>query len=748
MRRSGVAVAGFALADGLAADPGRFVHVAPAPDRAGRLLIVSVEPSELSPRGMELADVALKAIRQSFATTQGDATHALATAMASANGALLAENRPIATGRWERRISVGATAIALTARDIVVAQCAPSQAILVQDGQVYAFPDVASWSGEYVPQAGATEAGSPLGFSEEIYPQLYASQAAPGDLIALCSTSIGRLLGRDEDATIDLFGGSLLTEDLEGSLDRLERLLVHHDFSEGFAILASIARLPQRARGRPLAPVAVKEPKQRGKPQGDSTPAHFTYAPSLTTTANSDAPVDREPIPDADPPRFEAVRDSLIGIAERSSRARRKPRQKFEARTRALAAPGAMSVSRYREASGLPAEWRANLPLVPGLHVPTRLLAVSLVVFAAIGGTGLAVDRQRDREAHAASALEEVDLALRAALENPVSSVSSVNAAESALDAARQAGASGDALAMRERDLESVRDVAWKVHRLQEVERLGAIPTQYDAQSPRLALGGGTLFLAAGSLFQFDLEERRLITLLERGADVDDVAVGAIHDVSVDGGNVIASDGTATYARNKQGDWQRSVLAVDDVGGLHETLPIVSWAEAAYGLTWDNNIVRFEQTSGGPMAQVWADAIQSPDLALAQDLIIDGKIHVLLQDGRVVTFSRGVQDATTTPFLHPLLTSGTVLAQAPAATSLYILDPGSQIGDNLGRIVRASSSGDTSQILTPLPQPGDLLSEAAAESLAHAQDLAIDELSGQVFWVADGEIWHGTLPVL
>lgn len=746
MRRSGVAVAGFAVADGLAADPGRFVHVAPAPDRAGRLLIACVEPGELSPRGLELADVALRAIRQSFSTADGDSSHALVTAMTTGNSAVLAENRPLSTGRWERRISVGATAIALTAREIVVAQCAPSQAILVQEGQVYAFPDVASWSGEYVQEAGAAEAGDPLGSSEEIYPHLFASQAAPGDLIALCSTSIGRLIGRNDDATIDLFSGSLLTDDLEGSLDRLERLLVRHDFTDGFAILASIARLPQRVRSRQQSAASSRYPTRRGASQDDRALAPATVPASVAPVSDSDA-TDHAAMPDGEPPRFETVRDSLIGLAERSSRRRRKPRARFEARTRALAAPGAMSVSRYREASGLPAEWRANLPLVPGLHVPTRLLAASLLLFAAVGGTGLALNRQRAREAHAASALTEVDVALRAALDDPFSSVSSVNAADTALDAARQAGATGEALAMRERDLESVRDVAWGIQRLQEVERLGAIPPQFETQAIRLALGSGTLFLAAGNLFQFDLEERRLITLLEKGALVNDVPVGAIHDVSVDGGKVIASDGTATYARDKRGVWQRSVLPVDGVGGLHENLPIVSWAEAAYSLTWDNDIVRFEQTSGGPMAQVWATAIQSPDLAQARDLIIDGKIHVLLQDGRVITFSRGAQDTITAPFVHPLLNSGTVLAQAPAATSFYILDPSSQIGENLGRIVRANSSGDAAQILTPAPNSGDLLGQAAAESLSHAQDLAIEELSGAVFWVANGEIWRGALPV-
>lgn len=746
MRRSGVAVAGFALAEGLAADPGRFVHIAPAPDRAGRLLIACVDPSELTPRGLELADVALKAIRHAFSTAQGDTTQVLVAAMTNANSAVRAQNRPVSTGRWERRISVGATAIALAAREIVVAQCLPSQAFIVQDGQVYAFPDVASWRGEYVPEAGAADGGAPLGSSHYILPQLYLSQAAPGDLIALCSTSIGRLLGRNEDAAIELYGGALLTDDLEGSLDRLERLLVRHDFSDGFAILATVTRLPPRVRVRTLPTIGTEDTRKRASPRDDAVQAQAAPDPATLAKVRSERKLDPSVMPDIEPPRFEAVRESLIGMAERSSRIRRKPRPKFEPRTRALAAPGSMSVSRYREASGLPAEWRANLPLVPGLHVPTRLLAVTLLLFAAIGGAGLAVDRQNDREARAASALEEVDDALRAALENPVSSVSSVTNAETALKAARQAGATGQELAQRERDLESVRDAAWGIHRLQGVERLGMVPAQYQSQSVRLGLGGGTLYLAAGSLFEFDQDERRLITLLERGASVNDVAVGAIHNVSVDNGSVIASDGVATYERDKKGVWQRSVLPVDDVGGLREDMPIITWADAAYSLTWDNDIVRFEQTSGGPMAEVWAAALASPDLALAQDLVIDGKIHVLLQDGRTITYSRGVQDATTAPFVHPLLSSGTLLAQAPAATSLYILDPSSQVGDNEGRVVRAASTGDATQILTPAPRPGDLLSQAAATSLSQAQDVAVDELSGQIFWVANGEIWHGKLP--
>src|SRR5215204_3599383 len=247
MGRASVTAIGFALAGGSAADTAGVASVAPGPDRFGRVLLACVEPVELSSRGMELAAVALRAIRETFAATAGTSTEALCAAFAAANATIMAQNRPLATGRWERRICVGATAVALAGREIVVAQASPSQAVLVQDGQVYAFPDIASWRGDYAPDGSVAES-HPLGFSDEQTPRLFHSEAVPGDLIVLCATSLGRALARDERAIVDLYGGALLTRDLEGSADRLERLLTAHDVADTFAIVASISRLPGRAR--------------------------------------------------------------------------------------------------------------------------------------------------------------------------------------------------------------------------------------------------------------------------------------------------------------------------------------------------------------------------------------------------------------------------------------------------------------------------------------------------------------------
>src|SRR5436853_385385 len=104
MRRPGVSAAGFAIAAGAAADPSTVVHLAPGPDRPGRVLLACVGPVDLLPRGMELAGVALRAMRETFHATPGPCAEALRAAFAAANAAVLAENRPLATGRWPRRI--------------------------------------------------------------------------------------------------------------------------------------------------------------------------------------------------------------------------------------------------------------------------------------------------------------------------------------------------------------------------------------------------------------------------------------------------------------------------------------------------------------------------------------------------------------------------------------------------------------------------------------------------------------------
>ena len=749
MGRASVTVIGFALADGSAADTAGVASVAPVPDRFGRVLLVCVEPTEWSPRGVELAAVALRTIREIFAATAGTSAEALVAAFTAANTAVMVQNRPLATGRWERRICVGATAVALAGREIVVAQASPSQVILVQDGQVYAFPDIASWRGDYVPDTSVVES-PPLGFSDEQSPRLYHSEAAPGDLIVLCATSLGRALARDEPAIVDLYGGALLTRDLEGSADRLERLLTAHDTPDTFAIVASVSRLPGRSRLR-FQPGLVARAKGATSSPAAGSGAHLSALAQTDAIvvggAGAERPSAMLPAFEERPPMFEGLRDWVIDLAELFSGSRQQRTTASDARRTALAAPGALSVRRYRDSSGLPAEWRANLPRGPGIHVPVRLLAVSLFLFIAIGGTGFALDQQREREARADAALVAADTALMRARENPGTAMTSIVEAEVAVRAARDAGATGDALVRREQELARMRDDVWGILRLDDVVRMGTLPVEASEGSVRLALAGETLYLAAGSLYELDAERERLVTLLAQGDAVGGGSAGEIRHVSIDGGHIVASDGAATYVRDKSGRWQRRPLAIAEVDGLRPDVPVIAWGDAAYGLSRVGDLVRFDQAFSHSRADVWAAVEDVPDLANARDFAIDGRIHVLIQDGRMLTFSRGALIGTLSPFVVPSLADVAFLADAPFANGFYIVDRNGMIGENAGRIIRVDASGEARQYLTPAPLPGDLAGHAAAVTLATAEDLAIDELNGIAYWVSGGEIWRASLSV-
>ena len=467
----------------------------------------------------------------------------------------------------------------------------------------------------------------------------------------------------------------------------------------------------------------------------------------VPAVASAETPSPLLPTFEERPPMFEGLRDWVIDLAELFSGSRQQRTTAYDARRTALAAPGALSVRRYRESPGLPAEWRANLPRGPGIHLPVRLLAVSLFLFIAVGGTGFALDQQRDREARAGAALVAVDTALMRARENPGTAMSSVAEAEAAVAAARDAGATGDALVRREQELARVRDDVWGILRLGDVARVGALPAEASEGSVRLALAGETLYLAAGSLYELDAEQGRLITLLARGDAVSGGSAGEIQHISIDGGHIVASDGVATYVRDELGRWQRRPLAVAEVDGLRPDAPVITWGDAAYGLSREGDLVRFDQTPNSSRAEVWAAVEDVPDLLQARDFAIDGRIHVLMEDGRTLSFSRGALMGTASPFVVPALADVAFLADAPFANDFYVVDRNGAIGENAGRIVRVDTSGEARQYLTPAPVPGDLESHAAAVTLATVDDLAIDELTGIVYWVSKGEIWRASMPV-
>jgi hypothetical protein len=162
-------------------------------DHLGRRLLACAEPVDATAAAEEVACGVLATLRRGFLAA-GDVPLAdtLTQAFRRANREVCENNAwPIAEGR--RRALIGVTAVAIAGNDLVAALAPPGQLVVVQNGCLYAFPDLASWEPTFEPSDGVSDAG-PLGVSIAFTPRIYATVVAPGDAILVGPAQIGRSL--------------------------------------------------------------------------------------------------------------------------------------------------------------------------------------------------------------------------------------------------------------------------------------------------------------------------------------------------------------------------------------------------------------------------------------------------------------------------------------------------------------------------------------------------------------------------
>lgn len=244
---------GFAIAGGEPTDLGAVLHVQP-PTRRGygrRRLFVTVEPLEPTHRGREVAAAALVALREGFAAAADQpVAAALGRAFANANAAVREENRLRPNDGQERRVFVGATVVVLEGRELVVAQVPPTQAAIVQEGQVYAFPALTSWTSQYAPAFERLGPDAePLGRSEQTTVDIFRTLAAEGDLVLLCASAIPIAVARDSSSdhvvvpSLSNLQEALRPGDPDRAIDHLDDLIEHLGLDDAHAACFTIGRL-------------------------------------------------------------------------------------------------------------------------------------------------------------------------------------------------------------------------------------------------------------------------------------------------------------------------------------------------------------------------------------------------------------------------------------------------------------------------------------------------------------------------
>jgi hypothetical protein len=213
--------------------PSPFLSLDPVDDFGARethTTFIVLEPTESSPQASAVAAEVADRLRGYIDANRAlTATAAILNAVESVNHWLLQAN---ALRSPDRRAYFGFTCLMARGDEVYIAQAAPSQVLIGQEGEIYAFPGLETW------RAGrlATEPEStPLGMHTEIQPDLYHTRVEPGDLVVLCSSGLARVIEREPQT---VFAGS----DSDAAMAHLQELALRYAVHDAYAAALVVPR--------------------------------------------------------------------------------------------------------------------------------------------------------------------------------------------------------------------------------------------------------------------------------------------------------------------------------------------------------------------------------------------------------------------------------------------------------------------------------------------------------------------------
>lgn len=229
-------------------EAGRFMDSSPfltldPPDELGirgsRRVFAVAEPVEASDEAARLAPDLLERLRDELDRRETQATAAALVAAIQAVNVWLCEvnlDRPPS-----RRLLFGLTCVASRDDELIIAQVPPSQILIGQEGEVYAFPELDDPEG-----AGDGGPVEPLGTATDLEPELYQTRIERGDLIVLCSSSIAEAARRERR---DVFASG----DAQLAAMHLEDLVTAYHVRDGYAAAVEVAGRASRRGQLPEA---------------------------------------------------------------------------------------------------------------------------------------------------------------------------------------------------------------------------------------------------------------------------------------------------------------------------------------------------------------------------------------------------------------------------------------------------------------------------------------------------------------
>ncbi len=196
----------------------------------GNLYILAEPASEGGRSSTRVRQVLTEVARAYYACTSPSITTCLGRALNEAGRRLFRHNMEVS---GHEKLTVGVTCAVVRGSELFLAQVLPGQAYVAHQGRLQAFPRNPSWDPES-PTLPLTTHLAALGWGEEISPEFFHFPLAPGDVFCLCSSPIGRLLGREEAEQTFLY------QDAPSAVEQLYRRVHQQGFGEAHALVVEM----------------------------------------------------------------------------------------------------------------------------------------------------------------------------------------------------------------------------------------------------------------------------------------------------------------------------------------------------------------------------------------------------------------------------------------------------------------------------------------------------------------------------
>lgn len=399
--------------------------------------------------------------------------------------------------------------------------------------------------------------------------------------------------------------------------------------------------------------------------------------------------------------------------------------------------PGALSIERHRAGFdiGITSDVRSRLPRASIGPMARPILFAILAILVAFSTFGyikarILPDReQAEIERLLSSANDHITGADRATERTIV--FRELAQASEALELARSEGANPGEVASVQARLDSARDRARGIIRLSTGHQIGGLPGA--ASGAHIVQAGDDIYIVSDALYRFDRQGFRLVRTLAPGDRLGDTVVGTFSYAAREGRSLRLTDGSVAYTMDASGAWTMRPLAPGDDQAELSAAPVASYDGNLYVLDQaEGRILRFADEDEEATAHDWTKGVAQSELRTARDLVVDGEIHVLTTDGRVLTFYQGMLDRTYGPPGGPDLIDPVALSASADGAALYVVDAGNEVAP--GRIFRLDlATGEFREIIPD--------HTGGVSPFLGLQDAIVDETADAVVLISNDTLW-------